>query len=115
MDGIAVARTAYKAMGNAALAALASVGLAATDVTALVAHPGSKRILQNVAAHLEVPLSLVRTTLADTGNTSSSSIPLALERFWDELPGDGHIALAAFGAGFTIAASTAHIVGEPHG
>jgi 2-oxoisovalerate dehydrogenase E1 component len=114
MDGIAVARIAYKAMGNAILAALRGLGLGVADVSALVPHPGSKRILQNVAEYAGISPELVRATLADTGNTSSSSIPLVLERYWDELPGAGYIALAAFGAGFTTAAAMAQFLGEQH-
>lgn len=111
MDGIAVARAAYKAMGNAVLAALEQAHLKIEDLAALVPHPGSKRIMKNVANHLNLPETLVHTTLADTGNTSSTSIPLALERFWDVLPDTGYVALTAFGAGFTIAATTAQFTG----
>lgn len=114
MDGITVARTAYKAMANAIHAAIAQAQLRLEDISALVPHPGSKRILQNVADHLGLPASLVYTTLADTGNTSSSSIPLTLERYWDELPNTGYIAMAAFGAGFTTAATTAQFIGNKH-
>jgi len=112
MDGIAVARTAYKAMGNAVRSAVEQAQLGLEDLSALVPHPGSKRILQNVAEHLGLPAALLRSTLADTGNTSSSSIPLALERYWNELPDTGHIALAAFGAGFTTAATLAQFTGD---
>ncbi|CAK0766397.1 2-oxoisovalerate dehydrogenase E1 component [Gammaproteobacteria bacterium] len=110
MDGIAIARSAYKAMGHAVQTALGQAQLTVDDLSALVPHPGSKRILQNVADYLNLPLSLVRTTLVDTGNTSSTSIPLALERYWDDLPTIGYIALTAFGAGFTIAATMAQLI-----
>ena len=107
MDGIAVARTAYKAMGNAVRSAVAEAGISLAQIAALIPHPGSKRISQNVADYLNISPEKVWTTLADTGNTSSSSIPLAIERHWDQLPRNGFLALAAFGAGFTTAAAIA--------
>jgi 3-oxoacyl-[acyl-carrier-protein] synthase III len=112
MDGIAVARTAYKAMANAARQAIDRAEMSIDDIEAFVPHPGSQRILQNVAEALEVPLSKVLTTLSDTGNTSSSSIPLALDQFWDSLPVNRALAMAAFGAGFTTAAAIGTLIGE---
>jgi 3-oxoacyl-[acyl-carrier-protein] synthase-3 len=110
MDGIAVARTAYKAMANAARQAMDRAKITKNDLEVLLPHPGSQRILRNVAEALDVPLSKVLTTLSDTGNTSSSSIPLALDRFWETLPANRALAMAAFGAGFTSAAAIGTLV-----
>ena len=110
MDGIAVARTAYKAMANVARQAVQNAGLHINDVDAFVPHPGSYRILQNVAESLEIPRTKVLTTLSDTGNTSSSSIPLALDRYWDSMGSNRPLAMAAFGAGFTSAAAIGKVV-----
>lgn len=107
MDGIAVARTAYKGMSKAVRRAAEESQLKIADLANLVPHPGSQRILQNVANDLGLPVSRVLTTLADTGNTSSSSIPLALEHFWEQLPAAQPFAMTAFGAGFTAAATIA--------
>lgn len=106
MDGIAVARTAYKSMASILSVAVQSAGLSIADLAGIVPHPGSGRILQNVADLLEVPGERVWHTLNDTGNTSSSSIPIALSRYWNELPVSRPLGLVAFGAGFTSAATT---------
>lgn len=114
MDGIAVARTAYKAMASQIQALAKRHGVRVEDLAALLPHPGSKRILQNVADHLNFPPERVWHTLGDTGNTSSSSIPLALERYWDHFPLERQIALVAFGAGFTTAAAIGQFTKENH-
>jgi 3-oxoacyl-[acyl-carrier-protein] synthase III len=112
MDGITVARTAYKAMVNAVRLAMALEKTELSEISAFIPHPGSQRILQNVAEHLELPLPLVRSTLVDTGNTSSSSIPLTLNRYWSDLPAHGRIAMTAFGSGFTAASAIAQFIGD---
>ena len=109
MDGIAVARTAYKSMANILTDAAAEIGLSITDLAGIIPHPGSGRILQNVADILGVSSDRVWHTLSDTGNTSSSSIPVALQRYWSELPTARPLGLVAFGAGFTSAATTGEL------
>ncbi len=113
MDGIAVARIAYKAMANRLREAARMVGISEAGLVALVPHPGSKRILQNVAEELKFDPAKCFSTLSDTGNTSSSSIPLVLDRFWDDFPIRQPVGLTAFGAGFTSAAAIGHMTGDP--
>ena len=105
MDGIAVARAAYKGMAHAVRRALFEAGLSVESLGAFVPHPGSARILKNVAEELGLSPTKVLTTLRETGNTSSSSIPLSLDVFWDDVPRNRPFAMAAFGAGFTSAAA----------
>lgn len=89
------------------------VGISEAGLVALVPHPGSKRILQNVAEELKFDPAKCFSTLSDTGNTSSSSIPLVLDRFWDDFPIRQPVGLTAFGAGFTSAAAIGHMTGDP--
>ncbi|MEZ6053391.1 MAG: thiamine pyrophosphate-dependent enzyme [Planctomycetaceae bacterium] len=112
MDGIAVARAAYKAMAHAVHRAASEASLSVETLSALVPHPGSGRILKNVAEALEMSPDKVLTTLSETGNTSSSSIPLALDVHWNELPQNQPFGLTAFGAGFTSAAAIATKTGD---
>ena len=114
MDGIAVARAAYKGMAHAVRSALNEANLPVESVAALIPHPGSARILKNVAEALDIEPAKVLTTLSETGNTSSSSIPLAIDLYWDELPRNAPLAMTAFGAGFTSAAAIATLLGDPH-
>ncbi len=114
MDGITVARTAYKGMSSTLQRAAVESGTDVKQLAALLPHPGSKRILQNVAEFLKFNTDRVWHTLADTGNTSSTSIPLALDRFWERLALNQPLGFTAFGAGFTSAAAIGQLIGEPH-
>ncbi len=59
---------------------LAANGLQKSDVDWLVPHQANIRIIQAMARSLGLPLERVAITLQDQGNTSSASIPLALDR-----------------------------------
>jgi len=99
-------------MASAVRTASDRAGIHSSEISTLIPHPGSRRILQNVADALEFDPAGILTTLADTGNTSSTSIPLAIDRYWDHLPNGRPIAFTAFGAGFTTAASLAQRTGD---
>ena len=77
------------------------------DIDWLVPHQANNRIIEATAAKLSMPLERVVRTLATQGNTSSASIPLAL----DVAVRDGriqrgqHLLLEAFGAGLTWGAA----------
>ena len=73
------------------------------DVDLFVYHQANARITKAVAERLELPMERVADYIADIGNTSAASIPLALAfaREEDRLhPGDT-VLVAAVGAGFT--------------
>ena len=74
----------------------------------IVAHQANQRILDGVAWNLDVPKEKLLTTLETTGNTSSSSIPICIHKYWRKLnKGSGPALLTAFGAGFTVASTLA--------
>ena len=112
MDGIAVARTAYKAMAKILRETADRERIDLAQLFAILPHPGSKRILMNLAEFLGLELDRVWHTLADTGNPSSSSIPLAIDRFWDRLEEGKLLVFAAFGSGFTSAAAIGQMNGD---
>jgi 3-oxoacyl-[acyl-carrier-protein] synthase-3 len=59
---------------------LAINSLQKSDVTWLVPHQANIRIIQAMAKSLNLPLDRVAITLDEQGNTSSASIPLALDK-----------------------------------
>jgi 3-oxoacyl-[acyl-carrier-protein] synthase III len=59
---------------------LAANSLQRSDVDWLVPHQANIRIIQAMAKNLDLPLERVTITLEDQGNTSSASIPLALDK-----------------------------------
>jgi 3-oxoacyl-[acyl-carrier-protein] synthase III len=103
MAGSEVFKVAVKMLGSAVEEALAANHLQQSDVTWLVPHQANIRIIQATARRLGMPMERVILTVADHGNTSSASVPLAL----DVGVRDGRIKrgdlllLEAFGGGFT--------------
>jgi 3-oxoacyl-[acyl-carrier-protein] synthase-3 len=87
--------------------ALAANGKSIGDLSLVIPHQANLRITQAVAAALEVPGEKVYSNVEKYGNTTAASIPIAL----DECVEQGRIregdlvCLAAFGSGFTWAAS----------
>jgi 3-oxoacyl-[acyl-carrier-protein] synthase-3 len=107
MNGNEVFKFAVRAIPKAARQALKESHLAVEDVTWLVPHQANQRILDTIADRLGVPHERVVSTIEHTGNTSSGSIPLAIDGLYtvgNLAPGD-ILALVGFGAGLTWGAA----------
>ncbi len=87
--------------------ALKAAGATSDDVSWIVPHQANYRIIEATARKVGVPLDKVIMTVAEHGNTSAASIPLAL----DQGVRDGRIQrgnlllLEAMGGGFTWGAA----------
>jgi 2-oxoisovalerate dehydrogenase E1 component len=103
MDGGAIFSKAVRAMLAALRRGCAAAGIPLETLEAIVPHQANGRILAAVAERLGGSGRRVVSTVAETGNTSSSSIPLALA-LHPRLNG-GAIGLCAFGGGFTSGAA----------
>jgi 3-oxoacyl-[acyl-carrier-protein] synthase-3 len=103
MAGREVFKAAVLAMANACDEALTRAGITADAVDLLVPHQANLRIIEATAKHAGVPMSKVMVNVDRFGNTSSASIPLALDQAVAEgRVGPGSVVLlVAFGAGFT--------------
>jgi 3-oxoacyl-[acyl-carrier-protein] synthase-3 len=103
MAGREVFKAAVLAMADACDEALRRAGITADEVDLLVPHQANLRIIEATAKHAGLPMSKVMVNIDRYGNTSSASIPLALEQAVSEgRVGPGSIVLmVAFGAGFT--------------
>ena len=103
MDGREVFRRAVDAMAAVSAEVLADAGLRAADVDWAIPHQANIRIIEAVAKKLGLPMERVITTVAQHGNTSAASIPLALHAaIADGRAQPGHtLLLAAMGAGLT--------------
>ncbi|MCX6828729.1 MAG: ketoacyl-ACP synthase III [candidate division Zixibacteria bacterium] len=107
MNGSEVFKHAVKMMGDASLKALASAGLTGDDVTLMVPHQANIRIIEATAKRLRVPMERVFLNIAMYGNTSSASVPMAMDaalRAGRIKDGD-IILMAAFGGGLTWASA----------
>ncbi|MBQ8961980.1 MAG: ketoacyl-ACP synthase III [Ruminococcus sp.] len=102
-DGKAVYKFAVKALPAAFELAAGKIGATAEDIDWFIPHQANVRIIETAAKHLGVPMEKFIITLDHYGNTSSASIPLAL----NEAVGKGvikrgqRIAMIGFGAGLT--------------
>jgi 3-oxoacyl-[acyl-carrier-protein] synthase-3 len=103
MAGREVFKAAVLAMAEACDEALRRAGVSADEVDLLVPHQANVRIIEATAKHAGMPMDKVMVNVDRYGNTSSASIPLALDQAIAEgrvKPGS-LILLVAFGAGFT--------------
>jgi 3-oxoacyl-[acyl-carrier-protein] synthase-3 len=85
--------------------------LGADDVDLVVPHQVNVRILRSAAEKLNFPIEKVYVNIDRYGNTSSASIPLAMEEATrDGVIGPGStLVLAAFGAGLTWAGAVVRL------
>lgn len=79
MDGQAVFKLAVGLLEDAARATLAKVQRSPADIDWLIPHQANIRIMHSTARKLRLPLDKLVVTLAEHGNTSAASIPLALD------------------------------------
>jgi 3-oxoacyl-[acyl-carrier-protein] synthase-3 len=107
MQGNPVFRWASFAMAKVAHQALDRAGIAADDLDVFVPHQANMRIIDAMARSMKLPASVrIARDIAEQGNTSAASIPLALDRMIEEgdaRSGDTAL-LIAFGAGLAYAA-----------
>jgi len=103
MAGREVFKAAVRSMADAAQCALAGAGLAGDQVDLMVPHQANMRIIQATAEHAHIPMERVFVNVDRYGNTSSASIPLALDeaRKCGRLQPGMIALLVTFGAGFT--------------
>lgn len=97
MQGMDVFAEAVPAMAEILERACGAQGLSVADLDLIVPHQANQRILDAIQYKLERP---VFSNIRVTGNTSSSSIPLALAEVLHESSAR-RIGLCAFGGGFT--------------
>jgi 3-oxoacyl-[acyl-carrier-protein] synthase-3 len=107
MNGQEIYRFAIQRVPEVIEKALFQAGLAVDQVDWLLIHQANQRILDAVAERLGLPPQKIVSNIAKYGNTSSASIPLAL----DEATRGGQIqrgdvvAIAGFGAGLSWGAA----------
>ncbi|MDQ3288942.1 MAG: ketoacyl-ACP synthase III [Pseudomonadota bacterium] len=103
MTGNDVFKHAVKALDAVVEETLEANGLDSQDIDWLIPHQANLRIIEATAKRLDMPMDRVIVTVDKHGNTSSGSVPLAL----DEAVRSGKVKrgqlllLEAFGGGFT--------------
>jgi 3-oxoacyl-[acyl-carrier-protein] synthase-3 len=105
MAGREVFKHAVRSMSDAADRALDGARLTGADIDLLIPHQANIRIIEATAKHSNIPMEKVYVNVDRYGNTSSASIPIAIDEAIEKgLIKDGTtVLLVAFGAGFTWA------------
>ncbi|NKB46856.1 MAG: beta-ketoacyl-ACP synthase III [Legionellales bacterium] len=78
MQGNEVFKLAVRALGDLVDRTLADNNMTKQDIDWLVPHQANIRIINAIAKRLDLPMERVILTIAEHGNTSAASIPLAL-------------------------------------
>ncbi len=107
MQGQSVFRWAVWGMAPVAQKALDLAGITVDDLDAFIPHQANVRIIDAMAKQLKLPAGLpIARDIAQAGNTSAASVPLATERMLREgtAPHGGLALQIGFGAGLVYAA-----------
>ncbi len=103
MKGNELFKVAVRSMADISAEMVKKAGYTVEDIDIVIPHQANQRITDAVAARLGVPDEKVYSNIAEMGNTSSASIPIAI----DECIQSGRIKegslvlLTAFGGGVT--------------
>jgi 3-oxoacyl-[acyl-carrier-protein] synthase-3 len=106
-NGREVFKRAVTEMAAACRELLDKNGFTAADVDLLIPHQANARIMVAVAERLKVPAERAVIDVAEVGNTSAASIPIALDRAWraGRMKEGDLILFTSFGAGLTWGAT----------
>jgi 3-oxoacyl-[acyl-carrier-protein] synthase-3 len=105
MAGREVFKAAVRSMAEAADRALAGAGMTGQDIDLMIPHQANVRIIESTAKHAGIPMDKVFVNVDRYGNTSSASIPIALDEAMQagRIQDGSTVLFVAFGAGFTSA------------
>jgi 3-oxoacyl-[acyl-carrier-protein] synthase-3 len=107
MAGSEVFKSAVRAMGDSALKVIELAGLSPSEIDLLIPHQANIRIVEATAKRLKIPMEKVYVNIDRYGNTSSASVPIALDEAVKRgiIKKGDKIVLVAFGGGFTWGAA----------
>lgn len=107
MEGNKLFKRAITCLSEIAREAMEKNALSSADIDLVVPHQANIRIIQCMADNLEIPMERVYTNIHKYGNTSSGTIPIALNEAQrgGRLSKNDHVLIVSFGAGLTWAAA----------
>lgn len=108
MQGQSVFKFAVNQMAASTRNALSQAGLTTSDIDFVVPHQANLRIVDATVKMLGVPPEKCIVNIAEYGNTSAASIPIALAEAVENglIKNDNVIVLVAFGGGLSWVASS---------
>jgi len=107
MEGAQLFKQATRCLSSIAKDVLQRNSLSIEDIALLIPHQANIRIIKTVAKNLNIPMDKVYANIDKYGNTSSASIPIAIDEANRRglLKKDTYILFASFGSGLTWGAS----------
>jgi 3-oxoacyl-[acyl-carrier-protein] synthase-3 len=107
LQGHETFKAAVNNMSSASVDAITAAGCELSDIDLFVFHQANGRILTAVAERLALPEERVLDCIAELGNTSAASLPLALAHAQERgrLAPGSRVLLSALGAGLTWGAA----------
>ncbi|MFS2317719.1 beta-ketoacyl-ACP synthase III [Maricaulis sp. D1M11] len=107
MAGNQVFRHAVTNIAESMSTLATQAGVDIADINWFVPHQANQRILEGVARKLSIPTEKVISTVADHGNTSAASVPLAFDRAMQDgrIKSGDLVLMEALGGGFTWGAA----------
>jgi 3-oxoacyl-[acyl-carrier-protein] synthase-3 len=103
MKGNELFKIAVRSMADVSVEVLNEAGYKPEDVKLFIPHQANQRITDAVASRLNVDSSIVYSNIAYHGNTSSASVPIALDECIEagKVSEGDLVLLASFGGGVT--------------
>ena len=103
MKGNELFKVAVRSMAEISAEMLEKAGLTVDDIDLVIPHQANQRITDAVASRLGVPEERVYSNIAEHGNTSSASIPIAMDECIESgrIKEGDTVLLTAFGGGVT--------------
>ncbi len=103
MEGRETFKHAVRRMEASSKECIEKAGLSESEISWLVPHQANNRIIEAIAKRFQISNERVFVTIDKYGNTSASSIGIALDELLEEksISSGEHILLTAFGAGLT--------------
>ncbi len=103
MKGNELFKVAVRSMADISAEMLEKAGYTVDDVDLVIPHQANQRITDAVASRLGVPDEKVYSNIAEHGNTSSASIPIAIDECIESgrIKEGSLVLLTAFGGGVT--------------
>jgi len=114
MAGNEVFKIAVKTLTNDVIEILEKNKIAPSEVDMFIPHQANHRIIEAVRAKLGFPLKKTAVTVAKYGNTSSASIPMAMNEMYESgrIKYGDLMLLDAFGGGFTWGSALVKFAGR---
>ena len=112
MDGADVFSFALRTVPPTLQQLLEKAGMKQADIDFIIPHQANKFVLERLRAKLKFPADKFWIDMEDSGNTVSSTIPIALEKALEQSrvkQGD-HLALVGFGVGYSWGATMVEVV-----